>query len=117
MATDYLNLGPVPCGESCQQVGMPSYDHAEAMNELRHYKEMLRERFPDAEEYVSFRIKAFPHNLGTYHEVCVVYDYYNAMAIEWAYFIERHLPEKWTDTDVLSLPLSIVDAYDVRKEE
>ena len=96
---DYLALGPTPCSEDCQQIGMPDYDSEKDTADLRRYKAMLEKRWPAA----NFAIKSFPHDFGTYREVVVYFDSEQEDPI--AYTVEANLPEKW-DSWQQPLPLS-----------
>ena len=98
----YIELGPVPYEEECQQVGTPGYNPTEAWAEMRRYKCLLEERFPLPEGADGwFAIKSFPHDFGAYHEVCAYYN--NAAGEAWAYHCDAHLPATWDDRQVLPL--------------
>lgn len=84
---DYLELGPTPAGESCQQVGMPTYNDIAARAECNSYKEMLEGLFPECE----FAVKSFPHDFGNYREVVVYLDKGDP------YKVDANLPEFWED--------------------
>jgi len=101
---DYLNLGPTPCNEDCVQVGEEDYPRR-AKDECRRYIELLERRFPEVKEIpgASFDIKAFPHDFGTYYEVCVFYDYDEARSTDFAFFVEENLPEHWCNDEVLKM--------------
>ena len=86
---DYLCLGPVPAYEYCEQVGTPEYDYQKDTVNLWRYRDMLRERWPEAD----FAIKSFPHDFGTYREVVVYYDTEENDPI--AYEVEANLPTTW----------------------
>jgi hypothetical protein len=97
----YIELGPVPPEEECQQVGTADYDPAKALAECRRYAEMLRRRFPKAPEGIEFRVRSFPHDFGLYNEVVVCYDPGKPGNVEYALFCENFLPSDWTDDSVL----------------
>ena len=87
---DFLTLGPVPADEDCQQIGMPDYDGEKDTADLKRYKAMLQERWPDAH----FAIKSFPHDFGSYREVVVYFDTEqdeDPIAFE----VESNLPREW----------------------
>ena len=86
---DYLCLGPVPAYECCQQVGTPEYDYDRDTADLKRYKAMLQERWPDAH----FGIKSFQHDFGCYREAVVYYDTAenDPIALE----VEANLPTTW----------------------
>ena len=94
MATrqEYIELGPTPCGESCEQLG-PTYDPGKAETELTVYLHQLERLFPLS----VFHIKAFRHDFGTYKEVCVIFDGNDAEQVDLAYEIESSYPENWDD--------------------
>ena len=104
MAKDYLTLGPTPCDEPCEQIGV-NYDHAKATREHKAYIAQLRRMFPIPESLaglVSFTVKRFPHDFGTYSEVCVVWETSSDEATEFALNVEGNIPEKW---DIHPFPL------------
>jgi hypothetical protein len=41
--------------------------------------------------------KAFPHDFGTYREVCAMYDEDDAAGMELAYWLESNTPETWDE--------------------
>ena len=102
MAREWLELSCVPVGEDCQQVGMPSYDSTLARSECSRFKAMLEAKFPMPEGCGAYyRIKGNAHDFGTYYEVAIYFDDRDELAIDYAYFVENNLPERWTDTDVM----------------
>jgi hypothetical protein len=88
---EYIELGPVPCNEDCQQVGLPTYDPQLARKECQRYKAQLEKQFPGA----VFGIKNFPHDFGQYNEVVVYYTLQNEAETDLAYEIEGSLPLNW----------------------
>jgi hypothetical protein len=96
MAKDYLTLGPTPADETC--IGLGAADYAtRGRKEMRIYRKQLERQFPDLPDGVYFTIKGFPHDFGTYHEVCVVYDDSDESACSAAYNVENNIPAKWDD--------------------
>lgn len=61
---DYINIGSTPPEEDCFPVG-----HRLARAETAIYCRQLQREFPEGD----FRVKAFPHDFGTYHEVVAWY--------------------------------------------
>lgn len=61
---DYINIGSTPPEEDCLGVG-----HALARAETDIYRRQLAREFPAGE----FRVRAFPHDFGTYYEVVALY--------------------------------------------
>lgn len=92
---DYLDIGPAPCNESCQQVGMPSFDAAKERAELEAFRSQIRRVLGAEPEGAQLSIKAFPHDFGTYREVVCYYDTENEAAAEYAYRCEGNAPEQW----------------------
>lgn len=91
---DYINIGSTPCEETCEQVGTPSYNPSRARLECTVYKEMLERMFPPPEGGC-LRVKGFPHDFGTYHEVVAVFS--DSESQQWAYKIERESPSHWDE--------------------
>lgn len=93
----YLPLGSTPCDEECAQVGDNDYSWKVRI-ESKRYIEQLKRQFPDWEsKRVNFRIKAFIHDFGSYHEVVVDFDENDSVSVEYAYEIENNLPSTWKD--------------------
>jgi hypothetical protein len=104
MNKDYLTLGPTPCGEDCVGIGNPEY-WTKGRAEQKRYKAQLEKMFPTPEGvYGHFTIKAFEHDFGTYHEVCVVFDADDDASAGWALFVDSHLPDSWDD-DAKPVPI------------
>lgn len=92
---EYLELGPVPCDEKCEQVG-PDCNYQRMALESREYANQLARMFPGAEDaYCSFRVKSFPHDFGTYYEVVVRYDSDDENSAAFAFNVEENLPAEW----------------------
>lgn len=94
MPTDYLTLGCTPSSEDCAQVGRDDYEPL-MRRETRAYIAQLRRQFGPEPPGAALRTKGFPHDFGTYHEVCVVFDDSNEAAVEWAYKLDNEMPESW----------------------
>lgn len=92
---EYMELGPVPCNESCAQVGSDEYqDRAKA--ECRRYKALLEKTCPVPEGVeASYAIKRFPHEFGSYYEVVVKYNPNNEAACNFAFEVEGNTPHTW----------------------
>jgi len=100
---EYMELGPVPCDEECVQVKTGENYHSEMREEMGKYVELLYKRFPQVQEYgCGFGIKMFPHDFGSYGEVCICYNDADAKAQQFAMFVESNLPMKWADVEVLT---------------
>jgi hypothetical protein len=93
---DYLELGPVPNGESCVQVDSSKAYLPVMKKECSRYKVQLEKMFPKA----SFAIRRNEHDFGPYLEVAIRYDMDSEDEINYSYFVESHLPEKWEENPV-----------------
>lgn len=69
MARTDLNIGPVPAGEECAQLGSRDY-YERAQKECRAFVRQLKREFPDG----TFKMKACPHDFGTYYDVFAYFD-------------------------------------------
>lgn len=89
---DYLTLGPTPAGEQCENLG-PNYNPQRARLECNTFRDQLRREFPEAT--CQFVVKSFPHDFGSYMEVCAVYDDTDEVQVDWAFRAESDTPEYW----------------------
>lgn len=96
---EYIELGPTPCDESCEQLG-PNYNAGKARAESRAYANQLRRMFEDKlpENVVGgFSVKSFPHDFGSYLEVVVKFDANCELSAKWAYEVDENVPANWDD--------------------
>jgi hypothetical protein len=97
---EYIELGPVPCMETCAQVGTDDFE-AVAKRECLVFQRMLARLFPPPDGYnVRYVTRRYPHDLGAYFEVCVGYGLLtpegrNEAVAEFAFGVERNTPEHW----------------------
>ncbi len=93
---DYLNLGSTPWEEDCVGVNSNT-DYMPAMREeCRRYKRQLERDFAIPEDVDAYyKIKTFPHDFGSYMEVCIVFNQEDEKTCEFAYDLEDHLPARW----------------------
>jgi hypothetical protein len=56
---------------------------------------LLTKTFGEPPAGSNFAIKSNPHDFGSYYEVVVYYNDDNEEAAEFAYMVERNLPETW----------------------
>lgn len=96
---DYLTLGPNPADEECVQVGNPDY-YKLAKAECQRYIELIRNIIGPEPFGAALIIKSFPHDFGSYMEVCCVYDDEIEEATEYAYKCEGESPTKWAHSSV-----------------
>ena len=95
---DYLHIGPVPADEDCLQVGYASEANMRA--ECRKYAAKLILAFPPPPG-TSLRVKACPHDFGTYYEVIVEFDDNDEGAAQYALMVESDSPGTWAELDQL----------------
>lgn len=68
---DYLELGSGPPGETCPQVGRANYS-TEARRYAKIWIAQLEREFKPKHAWLTLR--SFPHDFGTYYEVCANWD-------------------------------------------
>lgn len=97
---DYLTLGSTPSNEDCAQVGNSDYGIRSKI-ETTAYKNQLYRIFPEVlnSKTLSFSIKIFQHDFGSYKEVVINYDddneeEYNNIVIT---KIDKNIPEDWDE--------------------
>jgi hypothetical protein len=91
---DHVNIGPVPCNEDCIQVGEENYQARSRTESLRFLK-LIQEVCGPEPENAKLVIKSFPHDFGSYIEVCVEFNDEDEQAIDYAYHCEAHAPANW----------------------
>ncbi|NTV70053.1 MAG: hypothetical protein HGA71_07915 [Azonexaceae bacterium] len=95
MSTQIMNIGPVPTDESAAQVGRPDYDE-QSLRQCQVFKQMLERLHPVPTDCsAALVIKSFPHDFGSYREVCVRYDDSDPVATDYAYGLENNTPVQW----------------------
>lgn len=93
---DYLSLGSTPVEENCAQVGSPDY-YEKVREEGKRYIELLKKKFGEPPAGAFFKLKGFPHDFGTYHEVCIIFDDEDEAQADFAFHVENNLPSTWED--------------------
>jgi hypothetical protein len=92
---EYIELGPVPAGEPCAQVGTDNY-LARSMRECEVFRRMLERVLPIPEGLpVKYVVRSHPHDFGTYREVSVRYSSDDAAACDFAFQVESSVPDGW----------------------
>ena len=95
MSSQIMSIGPVPCEENAAQVGRPDYDE-QSLRECKVFKRMLERLHPvPADSQASLIVKSFPHDFGSYREVCVRFEDTDPVATGYAFDLERDTPEQW----------------------
>src|SRR5580704_7610758 len=107
---DHLNIGPVPWAEECAQVGSEDYPQR-ARRECAAFIHQIRRVVGPEPAGASLVIKSFPHDFGSYLEVCYRYSDENETAQDYAFNCEGHKAlEQWDDQarQELGLAASVV---------
>ena len=94
---DYLEIGPVPANEECQQVGTGSYDPIAAREECRRFIEAIRKVLGDEPEGARLKITSNPHDFGSYYEVVCWYDDNLPESVDYAFKVESDSPTEWPE--------------------
>lgn len=93
---EHLTLGPTPREEECAQVGTDEYP-VRVRREGKAYIGQLVRMFGSPPPGAEFRLKSFPHDFGTYHEVVLSFDSSVKTAVEFACHVEGNLPGEWDE--------------------
>lgn len=101
---DYLVIGATPAEEACAQVGSPDYK-TRMIKEINAFINQLLRQFGPEPKGAEIRVKAFPHDFGTYHEVVVFFDDNNEEAVNYAYKIENEAATRWDEEALIELGL------------
>lgn len=91
-----MEIGSVPSSEPCTQVSKDN-DYMPMMKlECRTYRDQLLRLW--GEKLIpgmSFTVKTYPHDFGSYSEVCVAYDDDNEAQTDLAVEIQNETPLFW----------------------
>ena len=91
---DYITIGCSPVDEDCAQVGQADY-HERALAECKALIGQIRRVFGEEPEQAQLKIKAFPHDFGTYHEVVCYFNDDEDESMRYAFAVEGRLPDNW----------------------
>ena len=93
----FIELGNCPYNEEGVQVSKEEYLEEMSKESLK-YITLLRKKFPQFIKFnCKFSVKSFPGYLGNYQEVVINYDTEDDTAIRYAFFVDNHLPARWSD--------------------
>lgn len=96
--TNFLNISCCPYNETPLVPVRPKEDYVPNMRrECRAFKAQLQRAFNDPPDSARFVVKSFPHDFGSYMEVCVEFDDDDKEAVEFAYKVESEAPQDWDD--------------------
>ena len=91
--SDYLEIGTTPVDEECAQVGTDGYEE-KVTREIEAFKAQIMRQFPKQCKRVKLIKKSFPHDFGSYYELCIVFEQRECDA---AFEIENNLPAEWDE--------------------
>ena len=92
---DYLEIGPVPADEDCQQCGTPDYNAVAAREECYRFIRAIRITVGHEPQGSWLTVRSNEHDFGTYYEVNVKYDDNYPEAIDYAFKVESEAPTTW----------------------
>lgn len=102
---DYVDIGPTPPNEDCEQVG-EHYNSRKARQECQAYIHQLRRFFGEEPEGARLSIKTHPHDFGSYTDVVCYYDTDIEASVEYAFKCESDGPSDWDDQALIELSKS-----------
>ena len=91
---DYMEIASAPYDEPCAQVGADNYSEL-AHKECNALIGQLRRELGEEPGTARLRIKANPHDFGTYYEVACYYDDEDEEGMAYAFKCESDCPGTW----------------------
>ena len=111
---EILNIGPVPWSEDCAQVGSEDY-HERSRRECVAFSSQIRRVVGPEPPGAALVIKSFPHDFGSYREVCCRYAEEYEAAQDYAFHCESHAGlEHWDEAARLELGLPAETAKELQ---
>ena len=92
---DYISLGSTPFDEECVQVDSSNYTNMSALESRAYITQLQRQFSGEIPEGCYFRAKRFPHDFGSYREVCVFFDSDDESHVRFAVRAENESPARW----------------------
>lgn len=89
-------LGNCPVQENGLQFNQDGH-----YEEVCRFRDMLRAKYINLPDSVSFAVKANPIDEGAYYEVIVRFDDDDQESSECAYYIQENYPQFWSETEVV----------------
>ena len=105
---NYLDLGDGPAEESSPQLGSSDY-YEKVQKWCRAYINQIRRQFGKEPGSARLCIKSNPHDFGTYYSVICRFDDQDQTAVDYAFNIDREVPENWDEEAVRELSTKGVD--------
>ncbi len=96
MRTDYDLLSTAPPEEPCVQ---GSDDPQKAREEGRRYIDLIRRVCGGEPEGATLRVRANPHDLGTYYSVALFFDESDPVHVEYMRKVDSEGPIDWNDVE------------------
>lgn len=93
---DSISLGPCPAEEECTQLGTVGYETI-AKSECERFIDLIRSKCGKEPPGAKLIVKGCPHDFGTYYEVYVRFDTDDSQATEYAFMLDREVPQSWED--------------------
>lgn len=93
-----IGMCPPEAENGCPQVGEPDY-RERALEWCNRYRTVLKKLFPLLEQLnVQLKVKANPHDFGTYYELIAEYDR-DSVGAHYVIYMEHNLPAGWEDKE------------------
>jgi hypothetical protein len=100
---ELMNIGPVPWSEQCAQVGTEDYQQRGRLECVAFMNQIRRVVGPEPPG-AFLVIKSFPHDFGSYLEVCCKYSDQNEAAQDYAFNCEGNRAlENWDEAALKEL--------------
>ena len=113
---DLLNIGPVPWAEECAQVGTEDYQQRSRL-ECEAFRNQIRRVAGLEPAGAVLVIKSFPHDFGSYLEVCCKYNDQSEVAQDYAFNCEGNRAlERWDEQARREFRLPTVTPVEISAE-
>ena len=103
---DYVSIGSTPCNEDCVQVGAEDYSRLSGI-ECGAFIDAIKKKMGEPPGGAYLTVKSFPHDFGSYKEVCCVFDEENEAATNYAFDCEGKAPATWEEVGMQNPLLAI----------
>lgn len=103
MPRETMDLESTPMEEDCASVGDADYTRRAKVECTAYMNQLYRIRPKPEDSTARLRIKANPHDFGTYYTVEAVWDLADEAGNEWAYYLEANMPAYWDNEALLEL--------------
>ncbi len=100
---DYIDLGPTPAEEECEQVG-GYYNPDRAQADCRRFIDVIRSAMGPEPAGARLCIRRHVHDFGPYYEVAVRFEDGNDEAVDYASRVEEEAPTRWPQSPASTEP-------------